>query len=211
MPVERVNKILRPSETPASLAHLRDNVPESPNGKESGSFLIEKTCCFTGNRNIADNEVDAIKAWLDREALRLAGRGIISFWAGGAIGFDTLAAKAVLRLKAKMPDVQLGLALPCKNMHERWSESDRQTLLDCINLADRTIYMSEEYFAGCMHLRNRFLVDNSSACLYYSVCNGGGTAYTVGYAKKQGLQMISYHDENNNEIEGQMGLLLSSE
>lgn len=45
--------------------------------------------------------------------------------------------------------------------------------------------------AGCMHRRNRHLVDNSGVCVCYLTRNSGGTAYTVNYAKKQGVNVFN--------------------
>ena len=45
-----------------------------------------------------------------------------------------------------------------------------------------------------MHKRNRHLVDHSSICVCYLTEDRGGTAYTVNYAKKQGLKVINLAD-----------------
>jgi len=42
-----------------------------------------------------------------------------------------------------------------------------------------------------MHKRNRHLVDNSSVCVCYLNKENGGTAYTVDYAGKKGLELIN--------------------
>lgn len=39
--------------------------------------------------------------------------------------------------------------------------------------------------------KNRHLVDNSSVCVAHLTRSGGGTAYTVEYAKKHGLKVIN--------------------
>ena len=57
--------------------------------------------------------------------------------------------------------------------------------------ADKVVYTSEEYTRGCMHKRNRHLVDNSSVCICYLTESTGGTAYTVNYAKEKGLMTIN--------------------
>lgn len=57
--------------------------------------------------------------------------------------------------------------------------------------ADKVVYTSQEYTRGCMHKRNRHLVDNSSACISYLTENKGGTFYTVNYAKSKGVEVIN--------------------
>lgn len=52
----------------------------------------------------------------------------------------------------------------------------------------------EEYSDGCMHRRNRHLVDNSSVCVCYLNKDGGETDYTVGYARLKGLEAINLAD-----------------
>ena len=58
-------------------------------------------------------------------------------------------------------------------------------------LADKVVYTSQEYTKGCMHRRNRHLVDHSSVCVCYLTKKDGGTAYTVDYAEKQGLEIVN--------------------
>ena len=66
-----------------------------------------------------------------------------------------------------------------------------------IALADEVICLSERYYKGCMYARNRFMVDNSNYCICYMTETTGGTAYTVGYAKQQGLHVINIADQFN--------------
>jgi hypothetical protein len=57
--------------------------------------------------------------------------------------------------------------------------------------ADKVVDTSAEYTRGCMFKRNRHLVDNSSVCICYLTQRRGGTAYTVDYAQKAGLEIIN--------------------
>lgn len=50
-----------------------------------------------------------------------------------------------------------------------------------------------------MHRRNRHLVDNSGVCVCYLTRNSGGTAYTVNYAKKQGVNVFNIAEKSNFE------------
>ena len=43
-----------------------------------------------------------------------------------------------------------------------------------------------------MHKRDRHLVDNSSVCVCYLNKENGGTAYTVDYDSKNGLEIINH-------------------
>lgn len=75
--------------------------------------MKEKTCCFTGHREIPKGMYPMLTAELERKLHGLIQRGFQYFGAGGALGFDTLAAEAVLRLKEQYPDIRLILVLPC--------------------------------------------------------------------------------------------------
>ena len=72
-----------------------------------------------------------------------------------------------------------------------WSQEDIEIYDDIKQKADKVVYTSQEYTRGCMHKRNRHLVDNSSACISYLTENKGGTFYTVNYAKSKGVEVIN--------------------
>lgn len=153
--------------------------------------MKEKTVCFTGHREIPFLKAGAIKHMLKKTLENLIERGYCYFGAGGALGFDTLAAQTVLELKSKYPQIRLILVLPCLSQADRWSDRDKAVYEDIKNRADKVVYTAQEYFKGCMHKRNRHLVDNSSVCICYLTRKTGGTAYTVDYADKNGLQVIN--------------------
>ena len=69
--------------------------------------MKEKTCCFTGHREIAPSEFAKIKGRIREKIEALIEQGVIYYGAGGARGFDTLAAEAVLELKGKYPQIKL--------------------------------------------------------------------------------------------------------
>ncbi len=145
--------------------------------------------CFTGHRLIPEKDRPALSASLD-EALREAyGQGFRGFFSGAALGFDLLAAQAVLRLRDRFPDARLILALPCPSQADRWAQTDRQLYNRMLSRADQVILVSPAYFEGCMQKRNRFMVDRSSLCVCYMKHCRGGTWYTVSYAYDQGLEI----------------------
>jgi uncharacterized phage-like protein YoqJ len=125
----------------------------------------------------------------------LYGQGVCIFETGGALGFDTLAAKAVLHSKTKHADIKLRLILPHPQQAVRWPTAD-QEIYDAIkSAADEVIYIADHYFSGCMHVRNRRLVDDSRYCISYLEKRTGGTAYTVHYAKRKGLVLYNLADD----------------
>ena len=153
--------------------------------------LKNKTVCFTGHRKIPPKRMTSLARRLRTVIVELIDKGYLYFGAGGALGFDTLAAQTVLDLKTDYPQIKLILVLPCLSQADAWSSEDKDTYEHIKANADKVVYTSREYTKGCMHKRNRHLVDNSSVCVSYLTEQTGGTAYTVNYAKEKGLRVFN--------------------
>ncbi|NBI65999.1 DUF1273 family protein [Pseudoflavonifractor sp. 60] len=121
----------------------------------------------------------------------LYSNNVRTFLTGGAIGFDALAAKAVLKCRESRSDIRLIVVMPCQDQTKGWGQSDIDAHELINRLADGAICPSERYYSGCMHQRNRILVDNSSTCICYLTQTEGGTAYTVNYARVKGLSVFN--------------------
>ena len=168
---------------------LRDVLEELAWGGSKGS------ACFTGHRKMKDDE-GAISDKLYTLLERLYDEESISdFYAGGAVGFDTVAAKCVLRLKEKHKYVKLHLILPCSNEEQtrNLTASQRNEFNDILKRADSVEYTSPHYFKGCMSSRNKRLVECAEDCCicYYDSTVKSGTAQTVELAKKKGLKIYN--------------------
>ena len=153
--------------------------------------MKEITACFTGHRKIPSNDIPKIKKELIKTLSECIENGYRYFGAGGALGFDTIAALAVLELKQQYPQIKLILVLPCLEQTKGWNDTDIEKYEWIKSKADKVVYTSDNYFRGCMQKRNRHLVDNSSLCICYLTENTGGTFYTVQYAKKNTLKIIN--------------------
>ena len=149
------------------------------------------TCCFTGHRKIPKENIPLIKSILRAEIVKNIEDGYCFFEAGGALGFDTIAAQIVLELKETYPQIRLILVLPCVTQTKSWLKDDIDEYNRIKELADEVVYTSKEYSKGCMHKRNRYLVDHSTLCICYLTENKGGTAYTVKYAESKGVSVIN--------------------
>ena len=148
-------------------------------------------CCFTGHRSIAVENIDKMSALVDSILDMLISQGVTQFRTGGAVGFDTLAALKIIEKKKNNPHIQLHLILPCKNQSESWNELCQKIYSYTLEAADSITYISDTYVSGCMLKRNRSLVDGSQFCVAYCISEDGGSAYTLNYAKKQGLRTIN--------------------
>lgn len=154
-----------------------------------------RAACFTGHRQFSNDEEREVLEKLD-SAVRylIEERDIRVFRAGGALGFDTMAAYTVLGYRHLYPDVRLELYLPCPDQTRYWDANDKESYEYIKARADKAIYTSDRYFGGCMHLRNRRLVNGSMICVaYYRGGSEGGTAYTVDYAERQGLEVMNLY------------------
>ena len=152
-------------------------------------------CCFTGHRHIPAEVVPELTAILDRRLAAMCEAGFTEFRTGGAIGFDTLVAQRVIATREVYPGARLHLILPCRDQSERWSKKERKTYDHLLSLADQVTYVQDSYSPGCMHVRNRALVEGSDLCLAYLTSSRGGTAYTCTYALKQHVRMINLANE----------------
>lgn len=153
------------------------------------NYSFEDCCCFTGHRWITATTPE-VKGQLKAELETLINKGVSVFLAGGALGFDTVAADTVLELKGKYPFIKLALILPCKNQSEKWSHAEREEYDKIKARADLIHYVSVGYYDGCMLVRNEFMVDHAKYCISFLRQLRGGTYYTVSYAKQLGRELI---------------------
>ena len=153
-----------------------------------------RVCCFTGHRPDAlfsecgEAEIyGRILAAVEDAILD----GYAEFYCGGCRGGDFLFGEAVIELKEKYPEISLVCVLPFRGQSEYWSNEDRDRYADLLDNSDHVICLNDSFKKGCMHQRNRYIVDRSS--LLISAFNGtkGGTEFTVNYAKKQGLRIVN--------------------
>ena len=129
--------------------------------------MESRTACFTGHRELPTDDLPEISKRLEDTLVKLIEQGYRYFGAGGDLGFDTLAAQVVLRLRERYPQIRLILVLPCLNQTRGWPQADIDAYEEIKRCADKVTYTSEHYFRGCIQKRNRQLVDNSSACICY--------------------------------------------
>ena len=87
-------------------------------------FVRTQTCCFTGHRHIPEKNYAEIREKLEQTIIKLYNNGIINYRAGGALGFDTLAAETVLRLRETYSELRLILVLSCKDQTRGWKAKD---------------------------------------------------------------------------------------
>lgn len=149
-----------------------------------------KTCCFTGHRNIPTAYRETIQKKLYEEINKLADDGYDEFISGGARGFDLLAAMSVMAVKKKHSKIKLHLIIPCADQARKWNDSDKALYEYILNHADSKETLHNSYITGCMHERNRKMVDSSQLCVAYLTRDFGGTKSTVEYAIKKNIKVV---------------------
>ena len=148
------------------------------------------SCCFTGHRTIPGEQYAVLCARLQKEIETLIQKGVTEFRTGGALGFDTLAALCVLSYKKLNPNIKLYVHVPHRGQESMWSEDAKAAYHYILNCADEVITLAETYSRGCMHARNRHMVDHSDYVIAYLQRKFGGSAYTVSYAREKNVPII---------------------
>ena len=154
-----------------------------------------KAVCFTGHRELSREEKRILYPKLLRQIERSAEQGADVFRCGGARGFDTLAALAVLEYKKEHPNVRLELFLTCPDQPARWQAEDLRLYRQISARADRVHYIASAYFDGIYQMRDQALVNGADLCVSYLRTSRGGTAYTCAYAIRTGVAWINLADD----------------
>ena len=157
-----------------------------------GGDDMSKICCFTGSRDIRKISYREVYLRLRKILIELIEKeGFSDFRAGGARGFDTIAALCIMELKATHPNIKLHLILPCKNQDRFFAPRERAVYRALIEMADSVTFLQEKYTSGVMHRRNRALVDGSDLCVALLQKSSGGTYQTVTYARSCGVKTVN--------------------
>lgn len=160
---------------------------------------MSSTVCFTGHR---PNKLGGYKASENKELLwklhevivdHIENKGVSVFITGMALGVDTWAARIVIKLKEKYPELHLVAAIPCKTQSDRWGVDAKAEYEWILDRCDDVYYISDEYTDTCMQDRNEYMVDNSDYIIAVWDGTKGGTANCVKYAKKR-TKNITYID-----------------
>lgn len=149
--------------------------------------------CFTGHKDFTDDRDEVYNNTIDAIEHEYTVNGIYTFIAGGARGYDTLAASAVLELREKYPDIKLILALPFRDQPKvegDWDVAEENLFYKVLDSADDVIYVCDYAPKNKYHARDRFMVDHSIKVISLLRHKHSGTEYTVNYALKCNKEVI---------------------
>lgn len=158
----------------------------------------DNTCCFSGYRpeklpwglNEEDERCIQLKEKLYDVVQAVYISGIRHFICGMARGSDMYFCETVMALRAEYPEVTVEAALPCEEQAVKWTEAQRNRYFLLLQQCDYETFVTRKYTADCMMRRNRYMVDNASVLITVYDGRFGGTMHTVGYAEKNGLEII---------------------
>ncbi len=161
--------------------------------KEIGSNGMAKICSFTGHRIIKPAHEPHLSQLVARAIEYAYTEGCREFLSGGAVGFDTVAARAVIRFRLSHPDVRLVLILPCINQDEKWTVTQRDAYGYLLSEADEIEYVSDEYTEKCMKERNFRLANKADILIAYVGHNRSGAAQTARMADSMGKTVYNLY------------------
>ena len=154
--------------------------------------LRQRTCCFTGHREIREKDLPGILERTEQVVRRLIEKDVAFFGVGGAVGYDTEAAKLLFRLRATdYQHIKVILVYPFEGFTGRWSDAQRAEYSRLLPRYDKTVCVAQRASREAYLERDRHLVDSSAYCITYCTHNSGGTAYTVRYAHQQGVTVFN--------------------
>ena len=119
--------------------------------------------------------------------------GYDTFISGMSIGFDTLAALAVLDLQAIYPDVKLVAAVPFMGHELNYSCEDKETYDEIVAQCTDIMIVSECFSYSAYFERNDYMLSNCSTLVCYFNGSAGSAKYTVEKAHQEGLHVINLY------------------
>ncbi|MBR6572328.1 MAG: DUF1273 family protein [Clostridia bacterium] len=162
---------------------------------------LSKSCCFTGYRpeKFDFNLCDDTKEYLEFEnklygaVFSLGDQGVTRFYCGMAMGFDILGAEAVLTLREAKTDaaIELICVKPFEEQAKSFPDFWKKKYNNILKEADEIVVMGKDYYKGCFHKRNCYMIDNSDMVLTYYDGKSGGTKSTLIYANKKGKKIVN--------------------
>lgn len=161
------------------------------------------SCFFTGHRIIGSDSLKEklFDMLLDKIEYYTEHYGVETFICGGAIGFDTLAARAVIKSKEKYPYIKLIVYIPCYDHSAKWSWEDKAMWKYIMCYADSAEYVTKgTYERNCMRKRNMKMAADAHYCIAFCVNSKSGTGMTVRYANDSSCNICNLADELNNGI-----------
>lgn len=147
-------------------------------------WLCHLSASFTGHRGVTDVHKTAER--LRAAIMECYNSGVRFFYVGGAVGFDTIAAEAVLHFREQFPDIVLTVVVPFPEQDKFFNFEGRKKYREILDKANEVVTISNEFSKVAYLMRNDYMVSHSCRVIaYWDGMSGSGTSYTVREAKKR--------------------------
>lgn len=156
------------------------------------------SCCFTGHRPAklpwgyreSDPRCVSLKRRIADAVEAAYQENCRHFLCGMAQGCDLYFCESVLRLREAHPEVTLEAAIPCPGQDSSWPPAQRERYARLVAACDYETVVSAQYTPGCMHRRDRYMVDRASLLIAAFDGTPGGTRYTMQYAMSRRVSIV---------------------
>ena len=156
------------------------------------------SCCFTGHRPAklpwgyreSDPRCVSLKRRIADAVEAAYQENCRHFLCGMAQGCDLYFCESVLRLREVHPEVTLEAAIPCPGQDSSWPPAQRERYARLVAACDYETVVSAQYTPGCMHRRDRYMVDRASLLIAAFDGTPGGTRYTMQYAMSRRVSIV---------------------
>ena len=160
--------------------------------KSRDRWLSHLSASFTGHRQVISCRQTAERV---KDAIRYCYKnGIRFFYAGGAVGFDTIAAEAVLSLKEELTDIVLIIVVPFPGQDKYFKMENKKRYMNIFNRADEVVTVSGSFSNIAYLKRNDYMISHSCQLIaYWDGKSLGGTSYTVRKALDKKLPIYNLY------------------
>jgi uncharacterized phage-like protein YoqJ len=160
-----------------------------------------RSVAFTGHRRIPTERQDSLRDAIKEKVVALCAMGVTDYYCGMVLGFDMLAAEAVLSLKSTLPKLRLIAVVPYRGQSDAWSRIEQELHAAILAKADELIVLSERYYKGCLLRRNDFMLSHVSGVVaYFNGSPKGGTFYTCREASHLHLDIINLYNHQTSQL-----------
>ncbi len=168
---------------------------------EERDQLRKTSLCVSGHRpeklphkgNLNLPVIRAMKSVFDMELMNNIKAGYTRFYIGGARGIDLWAYHTLFGARARGAAIEIIAAIPYENFDESYDGTDKWLYGNLIEYADEVVYLYPEYSRSCFQKRNEYMVDHSSKLVAVINSYKSGTANTIRYAEKSGIEVRVIH------------------
>lgn len=156
---------MKPEQSCCFIGYLPESLPLKMNEKHPDYVKLTELLCQDIERLIMEERVQHFVSGMD-------------------IGIDQIAAKIVLKLKEKYPQITLESAIPYEEQAVDWTEDQRDEYFYIASQCDKETILQGAYTPDCFSKRNEYMVNHSMYVI--AVWNGSSniTKYTVMCARR---------------------------